>query len=1060
MLKFQFFLLSLIILLFTPFSGYGQYYKLTRYADHNGIPSRMTRASYQDQEGFLWVAGNNGLYRFDGQQFVSYYATLKDTFGLRGNKINVILQTKDQNIWVGTNKGLHAIEKGIISYKKLQNKSTDDEEYVLSLLEDNEQNLWIGTYGGLFVIEKSSGNRYLISETDSIIPKSVFWSMTLNKKGRILFFSKKKAFISSKKEKFKFHKLELIFKDDLVLKDINIFKLTEFKNNLFIIGSSSGLLRGTLKKDTILTISKFKTTEGTPLSANFIENFIIDSEQNIWVATWRNYFKKYKLINNTLQEQEVLIKNGFLDMSSNVTSVYEDSQKNIWITNTNGLFKLTEDKGNLFTFPPSHLEDCFVDGFNIKALTEDTGGHLWMVDGGNLYRFNKLDILQRNCPTDFLFIENPLINNIHNIFIDSQNRIWINSNKGIMIAQLDKNYNPGKFIHISEKNGLPHNWNFDIYEEDKNNYWLANYIGLLKLTFQNNNFSNPTIKRYNSDQEREEALINSFTLDLEKDSENNLWVGTFNGLSKLVSSEELGSFDNYTSSFGEYNKISNNSIKTIFLDRSHHLWIGTQRGLNLYLKESNSFIQFGRKDGLPSEYILGLQEDSNGFLWVATTNGIMKAMYNDSINTFTKFQYFSSRDGLIDNITNKKALYIDPDDNVYIGSSKGLSIYKKSIYKETSKKRGFNLALTSLKSTQKNNQGFISIKKRFKNNKIKLSHFENSLQIHYAALDFTDLKYIKYRHKLLPNNDNWINTESSSELTYYNLSSGEYDLILDGSNNGKDWSNEPILLHITITPPFWKSNIAYIIYFVLLAGLLRFFYLLRLRKAMRELAHKSNLEKALIKEREQLRQENTADFHDELGSKVTKVSLFLTLAERSLLNKEDPTKWFSKIRSNTKDISTTFRDLLWVIDPKKDSLSDTFLRLKDFGEELFNYTDVDFRTSGYKVDQSNFILDPQTKKQVVFIFKEAMNNCAKYADSKKVILKLKSNISYSTLELEDDGIGFVIQSRSKGRGLKNMKNRAKKIGAELKISSILDKGTSIELKRIPHLSDDNLFKDV
>ena len=134
--------------------------------------------------------------------------------------------------------------------------------------------------------------------------------------------------------------------------------------------------------------------------------------------------------------------------------------------------------------------------------------------------------------------------------------------------------------------------------------------------------------------------------------------------------------------------------------------------------------------------------------------------------------------------------------------------------------------------------------------------------------------------------------------------------------------------------------------------------------------------------------------------------------------------------------------------------------LKDFGEELFNYTDVNFRTSGYKIDETNFILDPQTKKQIIFIFKEAMNNCAKYANSKKVILRLDSNVSYSTLELKDDGIGFDIQSGGKGRGLKNMKNRAKKIGAELKISSTLDKGTTILLSRIPHLRDINSFKDV
>ena len=121
----------------------------------------------------------------------------------------------------------------------------------------------------------------------------------------------------------------------------------------------------------------------------------------------------------------------------------------------------------------------------------------------------------------------------------------------------------------------------------------------------------------------------------------------------------------------------------------------------------------------------------------------------------------------------------------------------------------------------------------------------------------------------------------------------------------------------------------------------------------------------MITEREQLRKENAADFHDELGSKVTKISLYLTLAERSIDQKKELKNWFSKIRENVKELSGGFRDLLWVIDPQKDSLSDTFLRLKDFGEDLFNNSTSDFRTQGYALEAAALTLDPQTKKQVV-----------------------------------------------------------------------------------------------
>ena len=267
-----------------------------------------------------------------------------------------------------------------------------------------------------------------------------------------------------------------------------------------------------------------------------------------------------------------------------------------------------------------------------------------------------------------------------------------------------------------------------------------------------------------------------------------------------------------------------------------------------------------------------------------------------------------------------------------------------------------------------------------------------------------------------------------------------------------EWSKKPISIKFTITPPFWLSKIALLIYALLAASILRFFYLLRVRKHMRELEHKTKLEYALVNEREQLRQENSADFHDELGSKVTKISLFLTLAERSLKNKEDPSEWFNKIRHNIKDLSGGFRDLLWVIDPKKDSLSDTFLRLKDFGEELFETAQIDFKIKGFHINQDKLMLDPQTKKQVVMIFKEAMNNCVKYSELKHAVLTISATKLFSNIELTDDGKGFDLNKKSKGRGLKNMKNRAGKINAELNIITN-DKGTTIELHRIPHMSD-------
>ncbi len=1024
---------------------------MTRYADDNGLPSRIVRDVIQDNQGFIWVAGNNGLYKFDGKNFQPYLASLKDITGLRDNKINAVLQTSDDKIWIGTPRGLHVLENDSISYVSLVENPIDSQEHVLNLFEDAAQNLWVGTYGGLFLVEKSNEVIHLLSEKSELyIAEEVVWGVNQGNEGKIWVAGNDGPYVLEENTGLLFKKINLDLGDDLNKEEINFFGYQRYSDSLVLVPSSVGLLKGTIKNDSTLRVTSFLDVRGDKAANYFIECATIDNEKNIWIGTFKNYFKKFKIVNGRLEEQEVLVKNGLLEISGNTKSVYEDSQSNIWLANTNGLYKLSKDEGEISTFPPRYIENCLEDFYGIYAMIEDKGGHLWITTPTKLYRFSKSDVLEGKCPEEYLHFEDKNMQLSRNLYLDSQYRLWIGAHEGLFVTQLGKDHNPGKFYRYTKANGLPRNWSFDIHEIDPYNFWVGNYAGLVKMTLEEGNLENPKFTVYTSDKERTNGLVNSQANDIESDARGNIWIGTFSGVSKLIDEDSPGTFQNYTSSYNNFENLSNNSIKKLFRDSQNRLWIATQRGLNLFEPQKDRFIQLGNDQGLPSEYVLGINEDSKGFFWIGTTNGVIKAKYDAKSQEFTEIEHFTSRNGLVDNIPYRNSILIDVDDNVFIGSREGISVFNGTVATVTN--RNFNMAITYMESTQKKKPGFKSIMRRIKDDELILSHFENSVKISYAALDFLNPENNMYRHKLLPANENWIETGNSSELSYYNLASGGYELILDGGNNKGVWSKSPISLKFTVNPPFWKSTWAILLYVLLGAALLRFLYLLRIGKKVRQLEQETRLEKALLNEREQLRQENAADFHDELGSKVTKISLFLTLAERSLNENDDPLPWFAKIRDNVKGLSGSFRDLLWVIDPQKDSLDDTFLRLKDFGEDLFERSEIDFRTSRFEAKYIENFLNAQTKKQVVMIFKEAMTNCLKHSKSKKAELKLDSNGKFTSIELIDDGNGFNVGSKSKGRGLRNMMERAKKINALLNIETSL-KGTTISLHRIPHMSD-------
>lgn len=1034
---------------------FGQLYEVRRYADNNGLPSRIIHAVDQDNDGYLWVAGNNGLYKFDGKEFLPYYAKLSDTTGLRSNKINTVLSASDNRLWIGTPDGLHTMKNNKIQYVDLPNRPNDGQKHIISLFEDSFHNIWVGTYEGFFRIDSKSGVINNFNEVQKLKSNtSPIRGITEDMKGRVWISRSKKQPLLYIPDESKFLEVGITYKTKQIPSDVSFFKFTEFESNLFIIQSTDGLLKGVFNGVDELNIDYFYTPNNEIASRDFIYDAHIDSNNAIWIATWRNYFKKYQFVNGLLKPIEVFSSDGFQEMSGFARGVFEDRQKNIWMPNSNGLFKLSKKESPVSMFPPVHIKDC-LENISVYGLVEDNYNRVWVNTPTHLYRINKEDILEGRCPNDYLMYEDNHFQLARDLFIDSKNRLWISGQGGISISQLDKYDNPGTFVHYTNNNGLPHLWSYEIIEVNENTFWATNYQSLVKIEFKNGDVSKPIFTSYNSSSERDSSLINSYTQQIGKDKHGVLWVGTFSGLSRMISEENGGIFKNYTSSFGDPKRLTNNSIKNIFNDREGRLWIGTQTGLNLYNEEEDNFMQFGRTHGLQSEYILGIDEDSKGYLWITTTNGVFKGIYNASMQSFVDITYFNFKDGLADNISNRNAIYIDSDDKVFIGSSKGISIVNGT--EEVFRQRNYNLSITKLESIQQKEIGFVSILDKLNNNELDLSFKENSIQLKYAVLDFTQPEFNQYRHKFLPVNEDWIETGNNATLTYYNLPPGDYKLILDGNNNQGVWSSNPIELNITITPPFWKTNWAIFLYTLFGLGLISFFYFLRVRKRIRELEQETKLEKALIKEREHLRNENAADFHDELGSKVTKVSMFLTLVERSLKDKNDPTPWLNKIRDNVTDISGSFRDLLWVIDPQKDSLYDTFLRLKNFGEDIFENTEINFSTSGLSDIPEDVLLNAQTKKQVVLIFKEAMHNCAKYSECSVAQLNIELINGFSSITFTDNGKGFVIDKQTNGRGINNMKNRAEKIDGKLVITSS-DKGTIVSLDRIPHLGEESSNK--
>lgn len=195
-------------------------------------------------------------------------------------------------------------------------------------------------------------------------------------------------------------------------------------------------------------------------------------------------------------------------------------------------------------------------------------------------------------------------------------------------------------------------------------------------------------------------------------------------------------------------------------------------------------------------------------------------------------------------------------------------------------------------------------------------------------------------------------------------------------------------------------------------------------------------EKSLHRKAQQLRKKIAEDFHDELGSRLTIISMYSELIQREApQDNEQARHYMKKISQASNGLYLAMKDMLWTLDPSQDRLDDLLIKVKDFGEELFEDSNTDFSMNGIERHASQITLPLEYKRHLLLLLKEGLHNAFRHADAKRVTLQAHTENSILTIRLSDDGKGFDSNGVTEGEGLKNMKNRARKIHARFQLSS-------------------------
>jgi signal transduction histidine kinase len=252
-----------------------------------------------------------------------------------------------------------------------------------------------------------------------------------------------------------------------------------------------------------------------------------------------------------------------------------------------------------------------------------------------------------------------------------------------------------------------------------------------------------------------------------------------------------------------------------------------------------------------------------------------------------------------------------------------------------------------------------------------------------------------------------------------------------GSNYDGVWNREGVSLQLIILPPFWQTWWFITFTILLLGGIVYYLSTVRIRNLL-------SIEK--------LKTKIAADLHDNIGSGLTEISILSELASNEV---KAAAKGSEKRLRNISDLSRqlvdNMSDIVWVVNPKRDSLYDLILRLKDSYSDIFTSLGISFRTNN--LEKLSEVKLPMDYRQNLFmIFKEGISNAVKHSKCNKISLDVNVNKEIIELILKDDGVGIDLDEGKAGNGLKNMELRAKAIKGKLEWNSNPGKGTTIHFK--------------
>ncbi|GGF22062.1 hybrid sensor histidine kinase/response regulator [Echinicola rosea] len=981
-----------------------------KYGTEQGINQPFPYDILHSESGYVWIAGENGLWKFDGQNFQHYAHEVEDSTSLAFDFVWVLFEDSKNNIWAGTYGG--GVSKydprtdkfTNFSFEELNPNSLSDDQ-VRGIAEDPEGNIWLGTSNGLCKLNPTTQQFTRYTTANGLLSKTIRQIKLSSDESR-LFIATGNGLNILDLNSMEFSGIKHLPDDPKSLSHFYIYDIQEYPKGTLWIGTGGGLDRlhlktgkithyhsspnpssishdvifsighhldhpdklfvGTLdglnvldlKKDTFTRIRSDRS-DPNKLQGNNIYKVSAGQDGSLWVAVYNEgifqYHPHYHKFNSIR-----FITDATDKYYSRVSSMIQHNENEYLFTTYSGLFVKNFRTGKTEKYTLSEGDQSSVN--RLAMITRISEDIYWISTWAHFvyewnHRTKTLRPLQHKTPSGEFLPEFNLP-----ILHDSQGRTWIgNSEKGLFI------WNP------ETQTAVPFPLSDRLIQGDNHDEFIS-YIF--------------------------------------EDSQHRIWVGSQGGLNLL--NEKDSSFTKFAHEENNPQSLTNNKINHISEDHLGNLWVSTELGLSKFNVENKTFTNYYTRDGLPSNVISSTLEDTQHNLWIATAEGI------SMMNAAGEFRNYNQQDGLMDNYFIFRAAYKDDDGRLFFGSSSGLEYFDPLRIPENTSPPNVQITgidLFNTPITPGDSSGILQKAIPY-TEAITFDHEQSVISFHFTALNLVNGHKNKFQYRLYGYDKTWRPVTSNRSTTYTNLPPGNYTFQVKACNNDGFWSTENASIAVTILPPWYLTWWFKTLFTIALLGVILYQY-------QRISQNKERLENLVVQRTAEIQQqkEQIESQHDSLQEKNLRiesllrelnhrvknnlqlVSSILNLQSRSVKDKNAKVALIDG-RMRMQALSLLHQKL-YVTD------NDSQVNCKTYISDLFDQIEAAFKsrykTFHYQFTGDDFSLGLDKAIPLGLILNELITNSFKHVQEEKIQIELSLRLDGSLVHFtfRDNGQGLT-----------------------------------------------------